>query len=331
MAKMTKAQANELIEKELKPQMKALDPALDDVAKNLPRIEQLNKKLQAELKAAESAEQVETIMAALKAPMRKVAAGAVLMSRATKTVTDLLKSNDGLTEALGADIVKDMKTITTELERARNALRDAKKLCDEGEVFVAQQGKSDDTAGEEWSLAITNFDALYAGCQDETKAVTTWEADAKAAADARDKVRLDKLAKAPPATKSMDEMARLPKGKPFEDFDKRFDVDALGSDVQDEISLDRGKAMNEYEKAIKLIEARDAAIKAVQALTIEARDGLKALKVLELPKTALTKLQAAIDSPEAGMVKALDAVAKLFKSKLDGRAMLAALKKAGVV
>jgi hypothetical protein len=161
--------------------------------------------------------------------------------------------------------------------------------------------------------------------------LTAWQDASGGALAARDKVKLDKIVRSVPACRSMDEMAALPRGKPLDAFDRRFEPDCLSADLQDEISMDRGKAMNQYDKAIKLIEARTAAVQRVQAMRIEARDGLKALQVLALPKSALTRLQAAIDGPDGPQVKALDTLSRALKASMDGKAMQLALQKGSVL
>lgn len=330
MATMTKNQATDAILKTLQPFKKNIEAGFDGIAKALPKLDKVYKPLQAAVKKAESGEMVDMLARAIKLPMRELALAAQNLSIGLKALKEATQDEDVL-EALSQELIDAMRDGTTDLEKARNALRDAKVLVDEADVFLAQHASDNDSAAEEWSVALMNWDTLYSAAKEESKVWGSYEPLAKAALEARDAAGLDKIRKARPAAKNLDAIVALPKGKPFEAFDKEFDLDKLGSNLQDEISLDRGKAMNQYDKALALHLAKTGIAQRVDDMVIEARDGKKALKVLEMPPAALPRLQIAIDGMDSALPKALDALAKAHKLKATGKDMVAALKQAGVI
>lgn len=299
--------------------------------KAMPKLTKGADSLEAELKKGETGDFMQVTLSTMEQPMTDLAQAMVILSRGVKAVSAYLKSNPEVAAAVPKEFLADFRQGVEAQERMRNMLRRAKELKDKAEVFISQQSKDSDAAGEDWSAALALFDGACRNAAADLKALTAWEKNAQAALEARNKPVLDKLVKALPACPGLDAVAAMPAGKPFQDFDKRYDVASLSSDLQDEISLDRGKAMNDYDKALKMVAARDTIVARVKAMRMDARDGLKALKVLDLPKNALTKLQAALDGPDSVMVKSLDAVGKLFKSELSGKDMQLALRKAAVI
>ena len=331
MAKMTKAQAEKLLVKEVG---EASDKAWERIAKTTPKVKQLTAKLDAEIAKGESREMVDMYNKALKLQLQTLAEDVAVLHHGMKRLGELTDDPDFIT-AFGADeLTEGVKEATTRLEGGRNAVRDAKTALDRGVAFLKNQRVDADAAGEDWATAVTNLERLVAGVEKESPDWLAYRKNAQAACDARDAAGLEKARKAKPASKNMDFLLTLDAKNPWAGWDKQYAVDELPDGLRKEIDGDRKRLADPYKKAYALSLEKKAIEAEVAGLTIEGRDGEKALKALEIfPRGALAKLQAAIDGPEDGVAKALEALAKALKLKdpPSGRDMVATLKKARVL
>lgn len=327
MAKMTKAQAEAKLQKIVAGDG---DRGYDLIQKSLPKLKKASKDLQDELKKAESPEMVDTLVKSVRLHLKPLAEGIALL---TRVLAEVKKATDDeeMFALLEKDLTAAMKDVTTRLEAGRNAAREAKQALDAADDYLRNQDSDADSAGEDWTTAFTEFIRMSDAAAKEAPAFAKWEADAKAAAAARDKAKLEKIRKAKPASAMLDKVAAIPKDKRFVEFEKKYRSDKLPKALGDEIQRDRVKAIMAHNKVIALAQAKDEAVKRVQALAIEPRNGHKALDVLELPSGALGRLQALLDGPDAALPAGLEALAKANRLKKSGKEMVAALKKAGVL
>jgi hypothetical protein len=119
----------------------------------------------------------------------------------------------------------------------------------------------------------------------------------------------------------------------FKEFDKEFRRDALAEDLRKEIERDRIASIEKWFKAQQAAKAKAAIEARVAALEIEVRDARKAAKVLGLPSSAVSKLQAALDGPALALPTELDAIARACKLKdaPSGTEMVKLLRKERVL
>jgi hypothetical protein len=325
-SRMTAREAEARLEKAVRgqalPDWKRIEPALR-------RLGKLEKQLQAALAKAESREMVEMLIKAMRLEARPLAEGITTIDALLETIADVTRDEE-LMAAVSRPLVDGMDAMTQDLETARNLLRAAKLTMDRGEAFLAESASDADAAGEDWATALVEFERVAAGAAKEIMAWKAWDAEARAAADARDRARLERLRKAPPPAVLLDRASGWRKA-PFAAFDKAYDVAALPKALRDEIARDRAKSAALAEKVLACCELRLALAARVGRLAIAAPDAGKGLKVLGLPTAALAKLKAALDVPEAQRTKALDALARTFRLDTDGRRMAAQLAKAGVL
>jgi hypothetical protein len=329
MGKMTRAQADKLLVKEVG---EPSDGAWDRIGKTAPKVKKLATQLEAEITKAESREMVDALAKTMKLHLRSLAEDVAILAAGLKRLGELTDDEDFL-QAIGPDeLAAGMKEATERIESGRNAVRDAKTAFDKSQEFLKNQRVDPDAAGEDWATAVTNVDRVVSGALKEAPAWSTLLKDAQAARDARDKAKLASLRKTKPESANLDAVLKLDEKNPFAAFDKDYDVADLPESLRKEIAADRGKQVPLFAKARLLALEKKAIAAEVDGFTIEARDGDKALKTLGFPKSALPKLQAAIDGPDAAMPKALEQLAKTCKLELgSGRDMVAALKKAGVL
>lgn len=325
-SRMTAREAEARLEKAVRgqaiPDWKRIEPALRRLAK-------LDRQLQAALAKAESRELVEMLIKAMRLEARPVAEGIVTIDALLKTIADVTRDEE-LMAAVSKPLVDGMASMTQDLEAARNTLRAAKLTMDRGETFLAGASRDADAAGEDWVAALVDVERIATAAAKEIAAWKAWDEQARAAADARDRARLDKLRKAAPAAAMLDQVAAW-RGKPFATFDRDHDLPALPKALRDEIARDRAKAAALLDKAAACCELRLALAARVGKLAVAAPDAGRGLKVLGLPAAALARLKAALEVPEAQRAKALDTLARAFQLDTDGRRMAAQLAKAGVL
>jgi hypothetical protein len=327
MAKLTKQQALALLEKKIAPYA---DKGVKAIESWEPKVKATAKRLADAIKAADSAELVQTQANVLRLYSGKLADGTTQVDKAVQVIMKIQEDPE-LLELLADELTREMKQPTKLLEDARKTLEDAKKLLDQADAAREAHASDSKQARQEWAEAVAEVDKLCAGAIVESKAWVEWDKAANAAVAKRDRKELQRLQKAKPASTALDEIARRPAGMAFKEFDKEFKRDALAEDLRKEISRDRTASIVKWFDAQQAAKAKAAIDARVAALKIEPRDAAKALKALGFPGGGLGKLQAAIDLPDAGIQKALEALAKAFKVSTSGPDMMAALKKAGVL
>jgi hypothetical protein len=325
--KMTKAQAMDMLDKQVS---KVGEAGMKRLEAGMPKLKASAKKMAEVLKKNDSPELIDTQAKHLKLQTRPVAEGVALLDEAIRRLKEAEKDEE-LFELVADDMAKIMEMATGELEKARKELRAAKLLTDQAEKQLSAKGSDSEQAGEEWASSLAEFERVATAAEREAPAWATYEAEAKKAVEARDKMRLERARKAKPAGEMLGAILDMPAGKPFAAFEKEFKVATLGKALQDEIAVDKAKAMLRYHKLVKLAQGRLAAEARVMMMAIEPRDGRKALGILGLPGAALAKLQAALDGPEAARAKALEALAKANKLDTTAKDMLAKLAKAGIL
>ncbi len=155
--------------------------------------------------------------------------------------------------------------------------------------------------------------AFAAHEQRNAKALATTQAEAEALEPSMAKFEFDTH------KKQVVELARSAESKDHDESTRATLKDGC-QDLADELD-----AMSVWvEQTLKQAEA-------VKALKIEAIDVKKALKVLELDAKHEARLAKVLNGPPAGFEKGLQALATELKLGSTGKAMLQALRKAGVV
>jgi hypothetical protein len=326
--KMTKNQALDMLEKKV---TKVGEAGFKRIDTGTPKLKASAKKLTEALKADESPELIETLMRHLKLQVKPVAEGVALLDEAVKRLKEA-ESDEEVFELIADEMAGVMKLATDKLEKARKDLRESKTLTDQAEKALSRRGSDSTQAAQEWASTLGEFERVVGGAAKEAPGWATWEKDALAATEARDKAGYARIRKALPKSQLLDTVLGWPRGKPFAAFDKEFKFDTLSKDLQAEIAADRAKALLVYNKVLVLAEKKAAILTRVDALKIEPRDGKKALAVLGLPGAALAKLQIALDLADAAArLKALEALAKAHKVATTGKEMVAKLAKAGIL
>ena len=313
---------------------KALGSTIDDGWRLLDKgrrpLMQTLAELEGAMAAAESPQHVELALKAARLHARTLGEAIVKLMAGLETL-DKVTDDDAVMAASGKDLLHQMKLAATTIEEVRDELRLAKQAFDRAEKFLADQSKNADSAGEDWALAVSEFDRITAAAAKEAIAWRDWETAAKAAVAARDLRTLDTLRKAPPDRTMLDRVAALPRNKPFAAFDKAYPPFGLPLALRNEMTRDREKAMVVYERTIGLAIAQGGIAKRVRELSIEPPDVRKALAALKLPAAALDALRKALMEPAGRLEKALEMVARKHGLAGSGRQFVAVLARAGVL
>jgi hypothetical protein len=327
VAKMTKQQALDKLDKAVG---KVADEGMRRIEANLPKLKASAKKLAEQLKADESPELIDTQSKHLKLQMRAVGEGTLLLDEAIRRLKEFEK-DDELFELVADEMTEAMGYATKPLEAARKELANAKKLLDLATKAGEQHASDTKQARKEWAEAVAEVDGLCAGSQKEIKAWDEWDKATATALAQHDKKELLRLQKAKPASAALDEVGKQPPGMAFKAFDKEFKRDTLAEDLRKEIDSDRNASIIPWFNAQTAAKKKVAIEARVAALKIEPRDAGKALVPLGLPAAAKAKLQAALDGPDAMLVKTIEAIAKGCGVRLPAADVLPKLKKAGVI
>ncbi|MFN0185366.1 MAG: hypothetical protein ACKVQR_16255 [Aquabacterium sp.] len=328
MAKMTKAQAWAVIEKQVGT---AVEAGYKLTEANKSKVKKLTEKLKKEMGKAESPEAIDLIAKGLRLQMRGLADGVTKISDGFKTLKKL-SENEELFALVSDELTDAITKATDELEDSRNALRAAKEALDKATKVGEELNKDNDAASEEWAAAVTNFDRITSAAIAESKEWDDWSINkVPNAVAARDKAGLAKLLKAKPARKALDEFAALPKDKPFDDFDKAFDVPALSPDLQAEIKRDRAKAMTTHKLVAAVLVGVNTYESEAAAVVIEPRDVDKALKALDWPTSIKGKLTPVLNGPDKDLPKGLETLAKSLNKSTKGAILVTTLKLAKVL
>ena len=327
VAKMTKQQALDKLDKAVG---KVADAGLKRIEANLPKLKASAKKLAEQLKADESPELIDTQSKHLKLQMRAVGEGTLLLDEAIRRLKEFEKDEE-LFELVADEMTEAMGYATKPFEGARKELANAKKLLDLATKAGEQHASDSKQARKEWAEAVAEVDGLCAGAQKEIKAWEEWDKAAAAALAQHDKKELLRLQKSKPASAALDEVGKQPAGMAFKAFDKEFKFDSLAEDLRKEISRDRDASIVPWFKAQTAAKKKAEIEARVAALKLEPRDAAKALAALGLPAAAKAKVQAALDGPDAVLVKSIEAIAKGCSVRLSAADVLPKLKKAGVI
>jgi hypothetical protein len=239
-------------------------------------------------------------------------------------------------EAFVSEHLQDLDKLTTKITDAQSSLT---KQFEQGKKFQELAEKTltglQNTVDKEYrELAeLTKWvndenkelkDTFRQSDQLATKAQTAFNArDAKALADAQ---------------KAMESLGIIGKAvifKSHEDQLKDFiaKIAASGFEADDVAQLKKGAqdALSDHVGAKVYLDQMGKQEKFVQDFKLEPIDVKKALKTLDLDPKAEQKLAKSLVGTRTAMEKNLDALAKELKLKTNGKQMLAALDKAGLL
>jgi hypothetical protein len=232
--------------------------------------------------------------------------------------------------------LQDLDKLTTKITDAQSSLT---KQFQQGKKFQEQAEKALTGLQGTVDKAYQELAELTKWVNDETKDLkeTFHKCDqiatkAKAAFDARDAKALAD------AQKSMDALGIGGKGAIFNSHESQLKefiekVAGSGFDADDVAQLKKGAqdALSDHVGAKVYLDQMGKQEKFVQDFKLEPIDVKKALKTLELDPKAESKLAKALVGTRSAMEKNLDALARELKLKTNGKQMLAALEKAGVI
>ncbi len=220
-----------------------------------------------------------------------------------------------------------------ELERKKNKNYGIAK----GELAKAKKAIEADDAETDASEILGEWAVMEAWLRKQLDAgkkrldaITKVRDSAQKALDARDARALDAEIKKSAAIVS--EKPDLQESvEQYEGLCKKCDAKKLTEDQQQQLDRER-PAFDKMVEEIRSLNAKILAIDVViEAMEVRSVDVKKAAKELDIPSSLEAKLKKALELDPAGMLKALDALAKEAKLKTSGKEMIAALKKAKLI
>jgi len=232
--------------------------------------------------------------------------------------------------------LQDLDKLTTKITEAQSSLtkqfQQGKKFQEQAEKALAGVHNTVDRAYQDLA-ELTKWvndenkdlkDTFHKSDQIATKAQTAFDArDAKGLADAK---------------KAMSDLGIIGKDVLFKSHDEQLKdfiakIAGGGFDADDVAQLKKGAqdALSDHVGAKVYLEQMAKQEKLVQDFKIEAINVKKALDTLDLDSKAESKLAKALVGTRAAMEKNLDVLAKELKLKTNGKQMLAALDKAGLL
>ena len=235
-----------------------------------------------------------------------------------------------------ADHLAEVEKATKTLSEARTNLTHQYESVKELENDAEKASKSPKVSKDEFFDEVAKYDKFLTGdLKHLAEAVKVIETAYEKAFDAVDVRDARMLAEAQKTTREADVQGDVDlfqdrenelKGLLKKIDDQKFDAKdaATLKDAVNDLLVRQGKARPDIRDLQKYVEE-------VLGLKIVQIDVKKALKVLELDAKAEAKLTKVLKGPPSGFEKGLDALAKELKLKTNGKAMLAELKKAGVV
>jgi hypothetical protein len=239
-------------------------------------------------------------------------------------------------EQFVSEHLQDLDKLTTKISDAQSSLtkqfQDGKKFQEQAEkALTAQQGTVD--------KAYRELAELTKWVNDEKKDLkeTFQKSDqiatkAQAAFDARDAKGLAD------AKKAMDALGIIGKDVLFKshedqlkDFIEKVAASGYGADDIAELKKGAQDALSDHAGAKVYLDQMGKQEKLVQDFKLEPVSVKKALDTLDLDPKAESKLAKALVGTRSAMEKNLDALARELKLKTNGKQMLAALEKAGLI
>lgn len=263
-----------------------------------------------------------------------------------KDIEDSLDDARGALIALGdiersdeqfvSEHLQELDKLTTKITDAQSSLT---KQFEQGKKFQEQAEKALASQQNTVDKAFQDLAELSKWINDENKDLkdTFHKSDqiatkAQAAFDARDAKALTD------AQKAMTALGIIGKDVIFKSHDDQLKdfiakVAASGFDASDVAQLKKGAqdALSDHIGAKVYLEQMSKQEKMVQDFKVEPINVKKALATLDLDAKAESKLAKALVGSRAAMEKNLDALAKELKLKTNGKQMLAALEKAGLL
>jgi hypothetical protein len=230
----------------------------------------------------------------------------------------------------------DMDTVRGKISGAQSSLTkqfaDGKKFQMQAEAAMAGQQKTQDKANQQ----VAEFDKWINDEKTELKAAFQKSdqiaSKAKEAFEARD---AKSLADAQKAAKDLGvdvlEVSYNGQEKPINEFIEELDKSGFEADAITELKKAAQDTLSLHKANKTYLDELLRQQGYVNDFKLEAVDVKKAAKTLGLDSKAEAKLAKVLTGTRAGMEKGLDALAKELKLKTNGKQMLAALDKAGLV
>jgi hypothetical protein len=278
------------------------------------------------------APKIELYLTTLKATLKDIENSLDDTRSALIELGDLERDDEGFV----SEHLQDLDKLTTKISGAQSSLTkqfaQGKKFQEQAEkALTAQQGTVE--------KAYQELAELSKWVNDEKKDLkeTSQKCDqiatkAQAAFDAHDAKGLADV------QKSMDSLGIGAKGVIFNSHESQLKefiekVAGSGFEAADVAELKKGAqdALSDHVGAKVYLDEMGKQEKFVQDFKLEAIDVKKALKILALDSKAEPKLAKALVGTRSAMEKNLDALAKELKLKTNGKQMLVALDKAGLV
>jgi hypothetical protein len=239
-------------------------------------------------------------------------------------------------EQFVSEHLQDLDKLTTKISDAQSSLT---KQFQDGKRFQEQAEKALTSLQGTVDKAFQELAELTKWVNDETKELkeTFRQSEqiatkAQAAFDARDAKALAD------AQKAMDSLGIEAKGVLFNSHESQLKefiekVAASGYAADDVAQLKKGAqdALSDHVGAKVYLEQMGKQEKFVQDFKLEPINVKKALNTLDLDPKAESKLAKALVGTRSAMEKNLDALARELKLKTNGKQMLAALEKAGLI
>lgn len=239
-------------------------------------------------------------------------------------------------EQFVSEHLQELDKLTSKISDAQSSLtkqfQQGKKFQEQAEkALTAQQGTVDKAYQElaeltKWVNDETKDlkETFQKSDQIATKAQTAFDArDAKSLADAQ---------------KSMESLGIAGKGIAFnsheselKEFVEKIAGSGFGADDIAELKKGAQDALSDHVGTKVYLEQLGKQEKFVQDLKLEPINVKKALDTLDLDSKVESKLAKALVGTRSAMEKNLDALAKELKLKTNGKQMLAALEKAGLI
>ncbi len=316
-------------------QYEALNRTAADLEKRTAKLDAEVQKREGKLKEAFDSQDATVIETQLKALKGDIAETTTLLHDADVAMQPLtaLQNDEAFMQERDDDADRLSKIIAATRHKTAQHYKTLKKWENDAEEAWRKSLKSEDFALRRLAELDDGVKDLRKNLKERFEKLDKAAQRAYAAQEARDAKALATAKAAVEAIHGSDAKLEfetyqklLAQFKADIDADKEYTAD-LRATLTDGIKDLSGemKSMSIYvEQCVKTDED-------VKELKIEAIDIDKALKALELDSKHKAKLAKALSGPPSSYEKALTALAKELKLDADGKALLAKLKKAGVI
>lgn len=239
-------------------------------------------------------------------------------------------------EQFVSEHLQDLDKLTGKITDAQSSLtkqfEQGKKFQEQAEKALASQQNTVDKAFQELA-ELTKWvndenkdlkETFHKSDQIATKAQAAFDArDAKALADAQKAMESLGITAKPVLFKSHEDQLK--------DFVEKISASGFAADDVAQLKKGAQDALNDHVGAKVYLDQMGKQEKLVQDFKLEPINVKKALDTLDLDPKVESKLAKALVGTRAAMEKNLDALARELKLKNNGKQMLAALEKAGLI